>query len=149
MNIYKQASIWLCGNYAFLYGLEHLGVPVTEQQILALGSFMGIEGAENRLRRAWLIKSVQTLISPKIVDLWLKKWHWLPTKMIRNNFTSARTPPHIQDFKWTTWHFVCIVEDLWDRWKYRDEQWEQWWDKWHAYIMKKDFKFLTVCKINI
>lgn len=143
--IYRQSYAWQCGSYACLNALQRMWVNITEHEMLALG-FMGwYNDIRRTLTKAGYITWLSSrLISPRRIDNYLAKGHKMVVKMIRNNFESIRHPPHIQDFKWIMWHFVCLDADLWDKWRYIDQQWEKFGDKWHWYILKKDIKMIDV-----
>ena len=93
---------------------------------------------ENLFKDEGLIKQFIKIPTPKLVDLWLRKWEWLITSTSRWNFTN---PPNIT-FNWTSAHFFIICEDLWDRWKCLNSWWKEWGDGWYFYINKSDFKYL-------
>lgn len=146
--IYTQKIAWQCWQYAILNALQHMWVAITEEEILALGTMMGFLAMQNKLTKAWYIKSLTILWSEYLVDMWIKKQP-LVAKLIKNNFSSVHNPPYINDFKGTMWHFVCLIEDMGDKYRYIDQQWENFWDKWCWYILKSDFKNLTVVKLNV
>lgn len=148
--IYKQKSAWECGQYACLNCLQRMWVNISEETMLSYPAMFGFPTMERILVSEWIIKGLSSLVAPRRVYNYLKEWIPLVCLIYSNNFPSVRNPPHIQDFKWKMNHFVCLVEDLGDRLKYVDQQGEDFWDKWHGYIMKDQLKWNTrIFKINI
>lgn len=122
------AVMWVLLKYWIQFDLERLSsirVPYYNQ-------------VEKLFKDECLIKQFVKIPTPKLVDLWLKKWEWLITSTSRWNFNN---PPNIT-FNWTSAHFFIICEDLWDRWKCLNSWWKEWGDEWYFYINKSDFKYL-------
>lgn len=142
--IYKQTRSWDCSNYSFLIALQKLWVNVDESYMLKDRdiTYQAVESdlvADNKIK--WLVK----LATPTLVDLWLKKWHYILTWTSLLSFDSVRKPPYLQSFVWTWAHYFCIIDNLWDKWKVQDSQSINFADKWCWYIDKKDFKKLKAC----
>lgn len=97
-----------------------------------------INKIENLFVASGLIDKFVTINTPTVVDMWLKKWEFLLTKVSRWNFSN---PPNVT-MDWKTEHFFIICEDLWDMWKCQNSWWEEWGDNWYFYIKKSDFKYL-------
>lgn len=148
--IYKQQYAGQCWSYATLNTLQRLWVDISEEKILSLGSMLWFPDIERTLVKNWLAKSLSCLVAPKRIETYLKQGIPLICLMYRNNFQNVRKSPFLQDFNGKMNHFVCLMEDCWDRVKYVDQQGESFWDKWHGYIMKDMLKGNTrVFKINL
>lgn len=146
--VYTQTRSWECGSYASLNALQHAWVKVTEQEILALGALMWFSAISRALRLAGYIKSLSYPLTQRQVDQQLARWVALIAKLTKNNFKSAWYSPFINDLNGVMWHFVCIVEDCGDKYKYLDQQGILFWDKGYAYLMKSDFYKFTCWKLN-
>jgi hypothetical protein len=145
--IYKQSYAGQCGSYSLLNALQLSGIDVTEQEVLSWWAILGFPDMASTLKKYGKAKWLGYLNSQNLIDSFLRRGKFLPCLLYRNNFNSTRYAPYLQDFRGNRNHFVCLVEDCGDRWKYRDQQWEDFWDKWHGYILKSDFKNIKVARI--
>ncbi len=93
---------------------------------------------ENLFKNSGLIKEFVPLRTPKIVDIWLKKWEYILTGSPRWNYDN---PPNIT-FDWNTQHWFVICENLWDKWKCQNSWGEEWGEKGYFYMRKSDFRYL-------
>jgi hypothetical protein len=96
-----------------------------------------------------LVKKMIKLPTPKLVDLWLRRWEWLVTSTSRWDFTlHDNAELNIVEMDENSQHFFVITEDCWSRWKCLNSWWKEWWDNWYFYINKKDYKLLfTPCRV--
>ena len=93
---------------------------------------------EELFKNEGLIKQFIKIPTPKLVDLWLRRWEWLLTSTSKWNFNN---PPNVT-LNWTSQHFFIITEDCWDKWKCLNSWWKEWGEGWFFYINKSDFKYL-------
>lgn len=146
--VYKQQYSWQCGSYASLNALQHSWVKATEQGILSLGTIMWFLAMSNKLRKSWYIKSLSYPLTQRQANQQLARGVAIIAKLTKNNFKSILAPNFINDLNWVMGHFVCIIEDCWDKYKYIDQQGEWFGDKWYAYLLKSDFSKFTCAKFN-
>ena len=148
--IYKQASAGLCWSYACLNTLQRMWVNISEEEMLSYWPMFWFSAMEQILVSKWLIKSLSYLIAPRRIDNYLKIGMPLVCLIYGNSFDSVRKSPHIQSFKGKMQHFVCIVEDLGDKYKVVDQQGENFADHWYWYFKKEDIKGnVRIAKINL
>lgn len=98
---------------------------------------------EKLFKEEWLIKQFVKIPTPKLVDLWLRKWEWLITSTSRWDFTlNDNKELNVVEFDENSQHFFIIVEDYGDRWKCLNSWGKEWGEGWFFYINKSDFKYL-------
>lgn len=135
-KILNQWSSNNCANYALIAILQHKWIIVPDELFLIDAPYIG--KLEKLFREAGLIKKFIPVKTTKQVDRFLRLWEKLITCCYTGNFSN---PPNIT-FDWKVQHFFVIVEDLWDKYKCQNSEWEDWWDKWYFYINKSYFRFL-------
>lgn len=101
---------------------------------------ISINVIEKLFKDSGLIDKFIPILTPTIVDMWLKKWEWLLTKTSKWNFNN---PPNVT-FDWTSIHFFIICEDCWDKWKCLNSWGKEWGEGGFFYINKSDFKYLFI-----
>ena len=146
MSIYKQTSQGQCWSYSVLNTLQLSWYKITEQEVLSWGSMLSFPDM-NRTIKKHSIWTLGYLNNIKLIESFLKRWHKLIALIYRNNFKSVKNAPYLQDFQWSMNHFVCLIEDCWDKIKYRDQQWESFWDSGNWYILKSDINKIKVARI--
>lgn len=146
--IYKQVSQGQCWSYSILNALQLSWIKVTEQEVLSWGSMLSFPDMSRTLKKhsIWTLGYLNNI---KLIESFLKRWHKLIALIYRNNFKSVRNAPYLQDFRGNMNHFVCLIEDCWDKIKYRDSQWEGFADWWNWYISKNDFTKIKVAVIHV
>lgn len=137
--IYTQKKAWECWSYACLNALQRMWVDISEEKIISFWSMLWYPDMEKTLISKWIIKGLSMIVSPRRIDNYLKAWEKLVVLIYHMNFESIRNTPYIQDFKGKMNHFVCIVEDLGDRYKVIDQQGYKY-DSGYWYIKKEDMK---------
>jgi len=140
--IYKQKISWPCGNYAYLVALNKLWVNITEEEILKLGNFLTSTRALNYLHTLYPKIDLKRMATPKLIDLELSRGWYVVTWSGNMDFNIVRNPPYINSLQWTKSHFFLIVENLWDKWKIQDSQWDKFADGGYWYLPKTLFKKL-------
>lgn len=139
MKIYNQWKNWTCMNYAYILACNKLWIDVDVEKVTKINAFTHPR-AERLFQEAWYIKSIVTLPRPWLVDIWLRKWHYIVTWTWQWDFKKAAVPPYIMGQWWPSNHAFCIIEDMGDKWKCQNSWGEGWWDKWCFYILKSEFR---------
>ena len=147
MSIYKQTYAWQCWSYSILNALQLSWIKITEQEVLSWGSMLSFPDMSRTLKKhsLWTLGYLNNI---KLVESFLKRWKKLPCLIYQNNFKSVRNSPYLQDFQGNMNHFVCLIEDCGDKFKYRDQQWESFWDSGNWYTLKSDFTKIKVAVIH-
>lgn len=137
--ILNQWRDWTCANYAVMGVLSHKWI---KYDLESLNDFNGLTYpiVEKLFKDRGLIKKFVPIPTPRLVDIWLKKWDWLITKTSTWNF---KNPPNVT-FDGTSHHFFIIKEDCGDRWKCQNSWGKGWGEGGCFYINKSDFKSLFI-----
>lgn len=139
--ILNQWSSPTCGNFALVAILQHMWVQYDWESILYV-SAPYIPKLEKLFIEHGLIEKFVWLLTPRLVDIWLKKWEYLLTATFRWDFTLNDNKDWVIEFDEHSQHYFCIVEDCWDKWKCQNSWGKDWnWD-WYFYMKKSDFKYL-------
>lgn len=133
---YSVMAILLKNNVKFdLERLKTIRVPYMRQ-------------LEELFVKEGLVKKFIKLPTPKLVDLWLRRWEWLVTSTSRWDFTLSDNEGWVVEFDEKSQHFFVITEDVGDKWKCLNSWWEEWGEGWYFYINKSDFKSLfNPCRV--
>ena len=140
-KILDQWQYKTCANHALCTILQHQWVEYDWSSILYV-SAPYIPQLEKLFKERGLIDKFVSLPTPRLVDLWLKKWEYILCATFRWDFTLNDNKDWVIEFDEKSQHYVAIVEDCWDKWKCQNSWGESWGDKWYWYIKKSDFKYL-------
>lgn len=142
--VYKQTRNGDCSNYASLIALQRLRIQVDESYMLQ-DKDITYQMVEADLVKDGKIKGLVKLSTPNVIDIWIKKGHYILTGTSLLSFDSVRHPPHLQAFTGDSAHYFCIVANMGDKWKIQDSQGTNFADKWCWYVKKTDFAKLKAC----
>lgn len=145
--IYTQSYAGQCWSYALLNALQLSWIEITEQEVLSWWAMLWFPDMSSTLRKHGIAKWLGYLNSINLVESFLKRGKFLPCLLYRNNFNSIRYAPYLQDFRGNRNHFICLIEDCGDKFKYRDSQGSNFADWWNWYISKNDFSKIKVARI--
>lgn len=139
LKVYDQGHRGTCWNHAYILACNKLGIDVDVAKVTQF-NWLTHPRIEKVFIENGYIKWTIQLRSPNLVDLWLKKGHYIVIGTSQGDFVKAGTPPYIMGQGGKSSHFFCIIADLWDKWKCQNSWWENWGEKGCFYIMKNEFR---------
>lgn len=140
-KVYNQWLNWTCWNYSYILACNRLWINVDIEKVTKI-NWLTHPRIEKIFIENWYIKWTIQLRTPALVDIWLKKGHFIVIGTSQGDFVKAGTPPYIMGQNWTFNHFFCIIEDLWDRWKCQNSWWKDWGENGCFYLMKNQFRMM-------
>lgn len=130
-----------CATYAVMWILLHMWKTLDIERLWKIRRpFIG--QVEQLFIDEGLIKKFIKIPTPRLVDLWLKRWEYLLTATSRGDFSLQDNKDWLLEFDEKSQHFFIIIEDIWDKWKCQNSWGSAWdWD-WCFEMKKSDFKYL-------
>ncbi len=141
MNILNQWQNPTCGNFAVMAILSNKWIGFDLERLSTI-RVPYINQLEKLFIEEGLIKKFIKIPTPKLVDLWLRRWEYILAQTLRWDFSLEDNVWKMLEFDENYQHYFVIIQDCWDKWKCQNSWGKDWnWD-WCFYMKKSDFWYL-------